>query len=207
MSAGRGPGPAGDVPPQALADLLSLVLDDAVIPAPVIATWTPRDRDDAERWAAAEHLRASDHPVRTSAAPDLVTRTAGICGSRALAQLAVEEWMQAKEQMEEGAFDSWDEMADVLARAGQDAVTGLLVLLGGQGDPARVIAREQAWQGRAREILASSPGGMTVADLVMLLGRDCPLAGDLDDWLVQGNRTGLLDNPVPRFWRMRKTAG
>ena len=37
-----------------------------------IATWTPEQRQQAERWAAAEHLYASDNPVKRLPRPSFL---------------------------------------------------------------------------------------------------------------------------------------
>jgi hypothetical protein len=107
--------------PQVMSDLLSLV-EETVIPPEVIATWTPAERVLAARWAGAEYGNASDVPVRRLPEPGFVTRAAEICGSPALAQLAVEAWTGRP-----SAHD-YAESPEKLAAMAQEAITGLIVL-------------------------------------------------------------------------------
>lgn len=46
---------------EGLSDLLSLVMDGHHPPPEQVAKWTPEQRAEAEAWAAAEHLGASDN--------------------------------------------------------------------------------------------------------------------------------------------------
>lgn len=118
-----------EVTPEALAGMISLAAG-VMIPAEVIATWTPADREDAAAWASGEHLIASDNPgIKRVPQPEMVARAVAIVQNPAMAQLAVEGWLRAKADVEGGGFTSWDIAADTLTRAGQDAITGLLVLL------------------------------------------------------------------------------
>lgn len=115
----------GEVTPEVLADIICLA-NGVMIPPEVIATWTTAERDQALRWASAEHLHASDHhAVKRVAEPGFVARAAELTSSPALAQLAVEAWVRAKEELEHG----WAGESLVDVRAAQDAITGLLVLL------------------------------------------------------------------------------
>lgn len=107
--------------PQVMSDLLSLV-EETVIPPEVIATWTPAERVLAAKWAGAEYGNASDVPVKRLPEPGFVTRAAEICGSPALAQLAVEAWTGRPSQ-----FDYMDN-PEKLAAMAQDALTGLIVI-------------------------------------------------------------------------------
>ena len=50
-----------DLTPEVLRDILLVVGED--IPAEVIASWTDQQRDEVGRYAAREHLSASDNPV------------------------------------------------------------------------------------------------------------------------------------------------
>lgn len=50
-----------DLAPEALSDLLSLVMHEDTPPATAVARWSPERRREAEAWAAATHLHASDH--------------------------------------------------------------------------------------------------------------------------------------------------
>lgn len=53
-----------------LQDILSLV--DREVPVEALRTWTPEQREQAEKWAAKLHLRASDNPVRVPPEPEHV---------------------------------------------------------------------------------------------------------------------------------------
>lgn len=181
--------------PKVLADMISLVTG-VTIPAAVIATWTPREREDAAAWASAEHLSASGNEgVQRAEQPELVSLALGLTASPALAQLAVEGWLQAKERMESGQFPAWDEMADDLVRAAQAAVTGLIVLLG----PAR---QDEAptWQHRALHVLGRHPGGIRAVDLFALLGQSVPSQRALDEWLAHGHDMGVLVQVADETW-------
>jgi hypothetical protein len=108
--------------PEVLADILSLV-GGVMIPAGVISTWTPAQRDMAARWAAAEHLHASDNEdVTRVPEPEFVKRAAEICASPAMAQLAVEAWVHRGDDPDLTTVRAVLELA-------RDAITGLLVLL------------------------------------------------------------------------------
>ena len=52
---------AAPAPPDVLHDLLLLVMDGAHPTVETIEAWTEEQRVEAERWAAHEHLIASDH--------------------------------------------------------------------------------------------------------------------------------------------------
>ena len=121
--------------PQVLSDLLSLT-EGAAVPPEVIATWTEREREQAAAWAVSEHLHASDHPdVARLVIPPFVARTAEICASPALAQLAVEAWTRHREAIavHDDPEKPWAD--NVAAGKAQDAITALLVLLKGAGRP------------------------------------------------------------------------
>jgi hypothetical protein len=108
--------------PDVLSSLLMLV-EPAVIPPEVIATWTTGQRAEVQDWAAAEHLIASDNnDVKPREKPDLLDRAAEISSSPAMAQLAVEAWTGRPSQ-----FDYMDNPEKLTAMA-QDAITGLVVL-------------------------------------------------------------------------------
>jgi hypothetical protein len=121
----------GDDPsPQLIAGLLLLVLDAPGIPAEVIATWTPAEREQAVKWVSAEHLSASDNDdVERVPQPGFVTRAAEICANPVIAQLAVEAWLRHREEiaLSADATSSW--AASVAAARAQSAIAGLLVLL------------------------------------------------------------------------------
>lgn len=165
-----------EVTPQALADVIGLT--GTVIPAEVIATWTRRERDAALEWAAAEHLSASDNPVRRVPQPEPVARAAEICASPALAQLAVEAWTSHREVLRYARAAGADGATEAMA---QDAVTGLLALLGGERPGV-------TWQDKARALLAGRPGRLRAADLMMLLGHPGPCQEELDAWLASRGR-------------------
>jgi len=141
------------VTPQVLSDLMSLA-GGTVIPPEVIATWTDGEREQAAQWAAAEHLSASDNPVIRVPQPEVVRRAAEICASPALAQLAVESWRDAGRRLEESGFTFDDESAHALAVAGQDAITGLLVLLRTAGGPGQFTSEQMAATYRAGYVKA-----------------------------------------------------
>jgi hypothetical protein len=52
---------------QALQDILSLVSRE--VPMPVLQAWSAEQRQQAEKWAGAVHLAASDNPVRVPEEP------------------------------------------------------------------------------------------------------------------------------------------
>jgi hypothetical protein len=114
--------------PEVLADILSLV-GGVMIPAEVIAVWTPADRKLAAKWAAAEHLHASDNEdVQRIPEPGFVKRAAEICASPAMAQLAVENWTSWLAGVQESAGGAGPRTTGAIGIA-RDAITGLLVLL------------------------------------------------------------------------------
>jgi hypothetical protein len=141
------------VTPQVLSDLMPLA-GGTVIPPEVIATWTDGEREQAASWASAEHLSASDHPVIRVPQPEVVRRAAEICASPALAQLAVESWRDAGNRLEQSGFTFDDESAHALAVAGQDAITGLLVLLRTAGQPGQFSSEQMAATYRAGYVKA-----------------------------------------------------
>jgi hypothetical protein len=114
--------------PEVLADILSLV-GGVMIPAEVISTWTVTERARAARWAAAEHLHASDNEdVQRVPEPGFVKRAAEICASPAMAQLAVENWTAWLAGVQESAEGAGPRTTEAVSIA-RDAITGLLVLL------------------------------------------------------------------------------
>jgi hypothetical protein len=119
--------------PEVIGDLITLATG-VIIPGQVIATWTPRERDTAVRWASAEHLHASDNiGVRRLPQPELVRRAIELAQSPALAQLAAEAWVTAKERLENSTAACAEDLledTEPLVTTAQDAITGLLVLLG-----------------------------------------------------------------------------
>lgn len=129
------PEPAGEqgeeTPLQVVADLISLA--GLSVPQEVIATWTRGEREVAAAWAASEHLTASDNTgIARRAVPPYVARASEICASPAQAQLALEAWARCKEDLVHApAGSSVPDRLDATARAAQDAITGLLSLLGG----------------------------------------------------------------------------
>jgi hypothetical protein len=177
--------------PEVLADILSLVTN-VMIPAGVIATWTVREREQAVKWAAAEHLSASDNDdVKRAPQPPFVARAAELAASPALAQLAVEAWTQYREQ---GEFSSgWEDVYEMA----QGAVTGLLVLLGGRQPSAAT-----AWQQKALSALAQHPGGLASADLMALSGQHGPSREALHAWLRDGEASGTLEHYGYATWKL-----
>lgn len=111
--------------PEVVADILCLATG-VMIPAGVIATWTPREREAAAAWAAAEHLHASDNPVRRLPQPGFVLDAALACASVASAQLAVEGWAHYLTGLEERQGDVSHDQA---VRAARRAIAGLVTLL------------------------------------------------------------------------------
>jgi len=189
--------------PEVLADILSLVAG-VMIPAEVIATWTTQEREQAAKWAAAEHLHASDNDVRRIPQPLFVARAADICASPAMAQIAVESWVMAKEKLESsGAACAEDLLEDTepLVQAAQDAITGLLVLLKSQPQEDRRLR----WQEIALENLAKHPEGLRAAELMALSGRHGPSSREvLHAWLQEGEASGTLEHAGFRTWRLKK---
>jgi hypothetical protein len=181
-----------DLHPQVTSDLLSLVMQPA-IPAEVIATWTPREREEAARWASAGHLAASDNfRVKRLPQPGFVARAAEICGSPAKAQLAVEAWTQYRERGEFSA--GWQDVYEVA----QDAVTGLLALLGSRPAPGTAVP----WRRAVLEVLRANPEGMRMVDLMGLLGTACPPQEVLEDWLARGHADGWVRRPGADSWAL-----
>lgn len=177
--------------PEVLADILSLTTS-VMIPAGVIATWTRAERERAVEWAAAEHLEASDNDeVKRVPQPGFVKRATEIARSPVMAQLAVEAWTQYRER---GEFSSgWADVYNVA----QDAVTGLLVLLGDRQPPAAT-----AWQQRALSALAQHPEGLPSADLMALSGQHGPSSEALHTWLRDGEASGTLEHSGYRTWKL-----
>lgn len=112
---------ADDWTPQVLSDLLTLA--DVTVPPEAVAMWTADERQMAGEWAAAEHLSASDNPVRRLPKPVFLIRAQEICASPAQAQLAIEAW-QART-----AHSSWMMDPSAVARVAREAITGLVMLL------------------------------------------------------------------------------
>jgi hypothetical protein len=180
------------VSPQVLSDMISLVAN-VTVPAAVIATWTPRERNEAAGWASAEHLSASDNAVKRLPLPLLVARAVDIASSPAVAQLAVEGWVLHKERLEYGSGEAVMDAPQVA----QEAITGLLVLLGDEQRPA-------TWQARARAILGAHPEGVTPADLMALLGGSGPARDELHQWLEAGWADGTLGHPRGSTWTLKR---
>jgi hypothetical protein len=183
--------------PEVLADLLILA-GGTVIPARVIATWTPQEREEAVAWAAAEHLSASDNPVVRPPQPPFVLRAAEICASPALAQLAVEAWTAHREVLRYAAAAGEDGATE---RFAQDAVTGLLVLLG----PSRRAARP-SWQEAALKDLALHPEGLSAAEIMALGGQHGPSSREeLHEWLRAREEDGTVEAIGFKNWRLKGT--
>lgn len=108
--------------PQVLSDLLLLVSSQP-IPPEVIALWTVDEREVAGQWAAAEHLSASDNPVKRMPKPNHVERAEEICASPVQAQLALEAWAGRNSE------SAWMMNPASVARMAREALTGLVVLM------------------------------------------------------------------------------
>lgn len=182
--------------PEQLASLLMLVIP-AMIPPAVIATWTPREREEAELWAAAEYLSTSGNPAVLAPQPEFVRRAAEICTNPARAQLAVEAWMHHVAALE-GSGEYITEAHASTVLAAMDAVTGLIVLLGDQG------AEKASWQRRAMDTVGAYPEGVTAADLALLLGRTGPGQEALDKFLADGLELGVLSRSYGK-WTKKET--
>jgi hypothetical protein len=182
----------GQVPgesPQVVSDLISLVTN-MVIPVAVVATWTAAEREEAARWAGGEHLHASDNTgVKRTEQPEFVSLALGMTGNPALAQLAVEGWVNQREL----AGAAPDDMA-------QAAITGLLILLGDERPM-------MTWQAKAKAILGAHPGGVRPSEVSVLLGRGGPSQEALDEWLTAGEDAGAFETVLPDTWRLRGAAG
>jgi hypothetical protein len=174
--------------PELIADVIGLA--GTAVPAAVIATWTEAEREQALEWAAAEHLSASDNPVRRRGQPRLVARAAEIAASPVLAQLAVESWTACREETRRYGFDDADSALLGVESAAQDAVTGLIVLLGGRR---REEKEHPEWQHSAIGIMWLHPEGTRETDLAAMLGSSCPPREKLAAWLEAGGGEGLLD--------------
>jgi hypothetical protein len=184
--------------PEVLADLLSLVTG-VMIPAGVIATWTPREREWAAKWAAAEHLNASDNRVTRWPQPACVKEAAELTASPALAQLAAEEWVNYLTQLQESQRHVGKAEA-ISIDAARRAVTGLLVLLGPSRRP-----EKPTWQEHALEDLALHPGGLSAAEIMALGGRNGPSREELHEWLRAGEANGTLESAGFSNWRLKGT--
>lgn len=178
-----------------LRDLLSLVTS-VMIPAGVIASWTEQERQQAEQWAAAGHLRASDNfGVKQRPKPACVRLAEELAANPAMAQLAVEGWGAYLTQLQDsqryiGAAEA------VSIDTARRAVTGLLILLGDS-------RTAPGWQARAKEILADHREGVRAIDLFALLGRTVPAKEEFSGWLTAGETAGILEETVPGTWRLR----
>lgn len=193
MIAKRLEGDEVTVSPQVLADLIGTVTG-MMIPAGVIATWTPRERELAAGWAGAEHLAASDNAgIERTEMPDLVALATGVAASPATAQLAAEGWMLHKERLErgEGSWGDQDERELETQRAAEAAITGLLVLLD---------EKQPSWRQEALLLLGQHPEGVRQIDLFALLGRSVPSQHALDTWLAAGQAMGVLTQVSPGVW-------
>lgn len=132
--------------PEVLRDLIA-VAAGVMIPGPVIATWTPAERREAEEWAASEHLRASDNAgVKVPPQPGFVARAVEMAGNPAVAQLAVESWtwyLEALQAAEPGVRSAeFLNGAGEASEAARDAITGLLVLLKDAGQPGQFTSEQ-----------------------------------------------------------------
>lgn len=195
--------------PEVLRDLIA-VAAGVMIPGPVIATWTPAERREAEEWAASEHLRASDNTgIRRRKYPRLVQEAVVLAANPAMAQLAVEAWTDRKESISrDAAAFGRDHVSVNSAHASalhaetigiaQAAITGLLVLLDGESS-----GPTSPWT-KALAVLGSHPDGILAKDLSVLLGRMAPHQEALDEWLEAGLTSGTLER-TPSGWRIRGT--
>lgn len=186
-----------EVTPQVISDIIGLVASP-VIPPAVIATWTQAERDEALSWAGGEHLHASDNTgVKRVRQPPFVGRALEICASPVTAQLAVERWTTAKEQLERSAAACAEDLltdTEPLLAIAQDAVTGLLVLLGGR-------EQEPSWEYRALCLLGDHPEGLSVPELAASLRhRPGPSRDDLEAWLDRGRARGVLAQTFNSGW-------
>jgi hypothetical protein len=190
--------------PEVLADILSLATG-VMIPAAVVATWTSNERAEAVEWALAEHLHASGNQVKRLPQPDLAKRTVEICASPAMAQLAVENWVKAKEQIEQSRASCAGELLEdtgPLVAAAQAAITGLLVLLSGSQQDE---GERPGWQDTAIGAMWRHPAGLRAADLAAMLGGRCPPREALHAWLEEGEREGLLARSGMTAWKLAWT--
>lgn len=183
--------------PEVLRDLIAVVTG-VMIPAPVIATWTPAERREAEEWAASEHLRASDNTgIRRRKYPRHVQEAVVLAANPGMAQLAVEAWMNHKEQFERALGISLSPHRETIVVA-QAAITGLLVLLDGESGAVT------PWM-KALAIMGSHPEGISARDLSVLLGKHAPHQEALDEWLDAGLASGTLERVGRQDWRIRVT--
>lgn len=182
--------------PEVLADILSLVTS-VMIPAGVIASWTAQEREQAVKWAAAEHLSASDNEVLGRwVQPACAREAAELASNPVLAQLAAEEWVNYLTQLQESQRHIGQEEAMSLGAA-RRAITGLLVLLGDRQPPA-----PPAWQQKALSALAQHPEGLASADLMALSGQHGPSSEALHDWLRDGEASGKLEHSGYATWKL-----
>lgn len=181
--------------PEWAADVISLAAGTA-IPAQVIATWTVREREEAVRWAAAEHVSASDNPgTKRLAKPPVVLAAELLAASPAVAQIAVEQWTVLLEHAERCPEAYADPGAQTVLMTARGAVTGLLTLLAG---------RPQGWKEQAAQVLKEHPEGVRTVDLFAMLGRAVPSQQALFAWLTAGEEAGTLDEIFPGTWRLRE---
>lgn len=85
--------------PAFVRDVLLLV--GLNVPVEVIAAQTPQDRERTVEWAAKEHLRASDNPVRRKPKPDWVSLFEVLDADPEPSETAVGRWIGHIRQVEE----------------------------------------------------------------------------------------------------------
>lgn len=188
--------PGGEVDPQVLSDLLSLT-SAGVIPPAVIATWTTAERERAATWAAAEDLHASGHTeIARVPQPSVVAEAAELAANPAMAQLAVEGWTSVLENVERSGRAIPPEMGMALGAA-RRAITGLLVLTEAE-------EKRGAWRRKAARVMEAHPTGLSVADLMMLVGAGGPTREQAEEWLAAGEAAGRFERAGISAWRLRR---
>jgi hypothetical protein len=95
MTADREPAPT-----EVVRDLL--LLCGVSVPVEIVAAQTPQDRLMAQRWAAAEHMSASDNPVRRKPKPAWVSLFEVLEADPDPSATAVGRWSEHVARVEDG---------------------------------------------------------------------------------------------------------
>jgi hypothetical protein len=159
--------------PEVVRDLL--LLCGVAVPAEIVAAQTPADREKAARWAAAEHLHASDNlGVKRTPRPEwvrlfeLLDADPGSCGT------ATGRWAEHTARVEGSRRRVGADESVTLALASGAIMAQHIALLRAQERVAAALATAASYM--------QSPQGTTPAQalgqmLWCLLGSDEALAG------------------------------
>jgi hypothetical protein len=160
------------VPPGVVRDLL--LLCGVTVPAGIVAAQTPGDRDKAARWAAAEHLHASDNfGVKRAPKPDWVRLFEVLDADPDPCGTAVGRWAGHMARADERlSVVSPDESVTLELAAGA-IMAQHIALLRAQERVTAALATVAAW---ARAPEATPPAQVIGQVLWELLGSDGALA-------------------------------